>query len=214
MASLETSKKTDSLVSAISLSSRARHLEKAHIGNGPVWVMPITPSISAKILPLTQGIAVEHADALCDVHNLIPMVEWTPSDLLADEISGRYFDQKWRLSRIAIEDNEPIGLMVAFQEPCHEPGESQPCVYLHRLAVRADRQGLGLGSNLLATLTRMAPVLSTNSPSSVVTQTNTSPANRSVSDFYRSRGFQVVGFKAYPHKCDFVLRCPVSSVSS
>lgn len=153
---------------------------------------------------LTRAYARRHQGQLLTLHNLIPYVEWSEQDLMADRgPGGRPFWARWQMSLAARVRGSPVGLLVAY---LREPEDRHPLesAYIHRLAVAKDWQRRGIGEALVCAAIgwyfRQLPWLLT-----VTSQTNDELCNQGVLDFYTAMGFGRAYGVMYPNKRDILL---------
>lgn len=155
---------------------------------------------------LTRSRAEALASDILDIHSLIPGVDcWTTEDLLADKHAQRIFPQKWELS-VALYDREksvPIGFIISYFRLASEfhPLDS---VYIHRFALSRRYQNQGIGS---AALRSYAERLFSAIPwlQNITVQTNTSPSNDWVVQFYEKNSFRKICDVLYKFKRDWLL---------
>jgi ribosomal protein S18 acetylase RimI-like enzyme len=176
------------------------------------------------IKPLTKEFALQNADSLVKLHNMIESspgkhVDWTREQLTADmwkkgeygESSDRVFRAKWEHSLVAVDENgRPIGLLIAYERTGKEIyGIDDVSLYIH--AIVTDRDGYrnrGVGTRLMAELAqnlKKKGFLSSwnyHGPPNISLQTNT--ANEGAIRFYERLGFKRIGTKTYPDRTDYI----------
>ena len=157
------------------------------------------------ICKLTRRFALGEATTLLYIHNIIPHVRWSTTDLLAGSSpKGVVYTQKWRLSFVVCDGDRTIALLIAYKR---ETSDTHPtkAIYVHRLAVAPEYQGKGIGSALLQEAllhySRAFPEIET-----YTVQTNDEAANEKVIEFYKNAGFERFNPVQYPDKLDILLK--------
>lgn len=157
-----------------------------------------------EIVRLTKAYARRQRDHLLALHNLIPYVEWSEHDLMADSgPDGRPFWGRWQMSLVARVRGRPVGLLVTY---LRTPEDRHPLesAYIHRLAVAETWQRRGVGTGLMHAAVnwyfRQLPWLLT-----VTSQTNDEASNQGVLDFYTAMSFTPTYAVIYPDKRDILL---------
>lgn len=155
---------------------------------------------------LTRSYAEEHADVLLRMHNTIPYVHWSTSELLASEGPRGAYLNKWRLSRVVLDSHgdEPVGFLIAYERAAHSVFAT-PSIYLHRAAIARALRGQGVGralfeSYISSQAAELAPHLKW-----ITLQTNLETRNMWLIDFYKRLGFQVLAQVPYPDKLDVLM---------
>ena len=155
------------------------------------------------ISQLTKKRAQENVERLVDMHNTIPLVKWNAQELLADSIGSRIFPKKWDLSVTVNAGNQkPIAFLIAYERnwdknhPLHS-------VYLHRGAVNALYQHRGIWRSLIEYYIYNL-FLNLNDFQHITVQTNDTPSNQWLINFYESVGFYKLHKVLYPEKVDWL----------
>lgn len=102
-----------------------------------------------KVRQLTKQLAENNKKQFLDVHNIIPYVKWEVADLLADESpKGIFYHRKWDLSAAVFDNDLVVGILIAY---LREASDTHPldAIYIHRLAIAVDYQGVGIGHQLM-----------------------------------------------------------------
>lgn len=155
------------------------------------------------VLPLTRDLAGHLADEIVQIHNDIPHVNWNAHDVVAETSRDgftRYTD-KFALSIVLLDSHGAVaGVLIAYRRN-YSSVHPYEAVYVHRVSVRQDLRGIGLGTLLVRT--EIGLVFSSHHDVLTVTvQTNLEHENRHVLRFYEKLGFRVWGPVRYPHKLD------------
>ena len=157
------------------------------------------------VCQLTKQIAKHNSTQLILIHNIIPYVHWETSDLLADSSpKGITYRHKWELSFVVFDQNQVVGFLIAYMRGISDthPFES---IYIHRLAVAPDHQGIGVGSKLLQIALNSYAHEFPNILTYTV-QTNDEEANKKVIEFYQLAGFRRFLPVHYPEKLDILMK--------
>lgn len=165
------------------------------------------PSVHAEhLVPLDETYARRHSNELLELHNTIPHVFWSLSELLSTGMPGRPFPEKFALSVAAhsLKLDRPVDLLIAY---VREPWEHFPhrSIYLHRGAVSPDFRGQGLGRRLFDQFLDQPKLSSTHKCNYLTVQTNIESSNAWLIKFYRRLGFNEVCEVAYPDKTDILM---------
>ena len=178
----------------------------------PEIISTIAPSRGPRLelVRLTRSYARRQRTALLELHNLIPYVEWSEAELLADaDQDGRPYWGRWQMSLVARAGTRPVGLLIGY---LREPDDRHPveAAYIHRLAVAPDWQRRGVGAGLVTAALEwyfaQLPWLLT-----VTSQTNDESRNQGVLDFYASLRFRRTYAVPYREKRDILFELERSS---
>lgn len=165
-----------------------------------------------EVLTLSRRLCEAHAIDLLSIHNSVLPHQWSIGDLLSDADTYRVFYGKWDVSRVAFsQSGVPIGVCIGFERLAEPPVYPVNCVYMHRLAVAATHQGIGVGIGLHCAalddvFERGLELISAPSRFYVFGQADAAPWNERTRCFHRDAGFAVVGEKRYPDRVDLVMR--------
>ena len=155
---------------------------------------------------LTRAVARSHAAELVRIHSLIPLVNWSEEDLLSDRIGEREFYHKWDLSLIVMRNPaDPVGFLVSYLRPA-DSNLGSISVYMHRMAIIAVLQRRGIGRRIISEYLRR--VFESVPVDYVTLQTNDTPENIGLVEFYESLGFTKAKRVSYPEKVDWLMACP------
>lgn len=155
----------------------------------------------------------EHIDEFVSLANLIPKVEYTSEEILADvKPDGRKLRAKWNHSYASIaEDGTIVGFVMAYEREA-ENNLNYPSntLYISELAVRPEFQGQGHAKKLIKKLIsdteQAGGFFELKGPLNFSLQTNSAEWNKPIRDFYALFGFEVVGQKQYANRTDVVMR--------
>lgn len=158
---------------------------------------------------LTKELAEKFADKLTALANLIPGVEYTTDDILADTKGDRVLLDKWEHSLVLFENGEPIAMVMGY-ERASEGNEQYPTdtLYVCELAVKESHQRQGIARELLKAFferNNEIGMQNTDIPLNYSIQTNSAEWNNHVIDLYKSFGFRERTTKEYPNRTDLVL---------
>ncbi|MDO8335285.1 MAG: GNAT family N-acetyltransferase [Candidatus Saccharibacteria bacterium] len=158
---------------------------------------------------LTKELAEKFADQLTALANLIPGVEYTTDDILADTKGDRVLLDKWEHSLVLLENGEPIAMVMGY-ERASEGNEQYPTdtLYVCELAVKELHQRRGIARELLKAFFERnndIGMKNTEIPLNYSIQTNSAEWNQYVIDLYKSFGFKERSTKEYPNRVDVVL---------
>ncbi len=166
---------------------------------------------SPKISPekLTKELAERFAVQLTALANLIPGVEYTTDDILAETKGDRVLLDKWEHSLVLLENDEPIAMVMGY-ERASEGNEQYPqdTLYVCELAVKESHQRQGIARELLKAFferNNEIGMQNTDIPLNYSIQTNSAEWNQHVIDLYKSFGFKQRATKEYPNRTDLVL---------
>jgi GNAT superfamily N-acetyltransferase len=162
-----------------------------------------------RVGPLTKDVAAKHVAAITALLNLIPKVEVTPEEILADSKDDRQLLGKWEHSLIMFDGPHPIAVALAYERR-GEGNEQYPSntIYLNDLALAQAYQGRGLGKaffKLFLDYNIKLGFKHLSGPLNFSLQTNPSDWNAAVLGLYESFGFTARASKAYPNRVDVVM---------
>lgn len=172
---------------------------------GKIIPIVLQDNLKCYMTDFSRTSAIKYSESILSIHNLIPYVEWTKDDLLADQDSTRYFFNKWNLSALIFiqgEDN-PIGFIISFLRLSKDqhPLDS---IYIHRFAIAERYQNHGIGKKALfeytQTIFKKIPWLL-----NITLQTNDENRNKNQIKLYASIGFKKLLRVLYPEKIDLLL---------
>lgn len=160
-------------------------------------------------VPLTKSTAEEHTDRLVELANLIPQVDYTRTNILAEKKDDRILHGKWDHSYAVMNDGYIVGFIVAY-ERAHEDSEQYPknTLYISELAVAPEYQGQGIARQLLDHFFAESNVLGFLHLDGILNyslQTNSAEWNDKVHRLYESYGFRQRATKEYPNRVDVVM---------
>lgn len=145
------------------------------------------------------------------IHNNIPNQTWSKKDLFADGDLTRRYNEKWKLSQIALLKAEIVGVCIAFLDKDSTVGKS--FLYIHRIAVLSKHRIRGVGSSLIKRVCEEFVMIGGSRDAPVRVQTPTGDVvDVGILPFYIKCGFSVIGTKEYPHRCDWILEGSVDRI--
>ncbi len=170
-----------------------------------------------EILPLTKEYAVQHAQRLADIHNMIEGSNWIPEQLTAERWEkGQFrndeekiFYGKWNHSLAVVNSvGQPIALLIVYERPRHEyksfsgndTAIEGPVLYVHNIAVDPAYRGRGIGAALLRQAARKLRdegflVLKKEYDGPPIMTLQTNVMNINAQGVYERVGFRKVGLK-------------------
>lgn len=174
-----------------------------------ICMSEINPLPNSTIQNLTKETAIEYAEQLAELANLIPQVNYSPADLLAEHKGDRILSAKWLHSLVQFNDNQPIAFVMGYERSA-EANPQYPCntLYLSELAVARRYQGQGVAKFLLQNFFKKNNELGFSELAGDLNysvQTNSADWNQSVVKLYESFGFKRRAFKEYPDRTDVVM---------
>lgn len=160
-------------------------------------------------VPLTKSTAEEHTDRLVELANLIPQVDYTRTNILAEKKGDRILHGKWDHSYAITENGRIIGFIMAY-ERAKEDNEQYPknTLYISELAVAPEYQNRGIGRQLLDYFfieNNASGLLHLDGHLNYSLQTNSSDWNDKVLKLYESYGFRQRATKEYSNRVDVVM---------
>lgn len=160
-------------------------------------------------ISLTKSVAEECTDRLVELANLIPQVDYTRIDILAEQKGDRALHGKWDHSFAVTKDGRIIGFIMAY-ERAREDNEQYPknTLYISELAVAPEHQGQGIAKNLLDhffTENNALGLLHLDGSLTYSLQTNSADWNSKVMRLYESYGFRQRATKEYSNRVDVVM---------
>lgn len=168
-------------------------------------------------VPLTKEVAEIHLDRLCELANLIPEVNYTPEDILADQKGERQLHNKWQHSLVVMEGDKPIAFVMGYEREAEANDQyPQNTLYVSELAVAPDQQGKGIARRLLIeffTKNNALGFLTLEGELNYTIQTNSADWNKNVVSLYESFGFTERATKDYPNRTDVVLGVGASELT-
>ena len=168
-----------------------------------------------KIIKLNKNIAKKYENSILKLHNQIPLLHWESNDLYKDRDLKRIYFLKWQISTIALFNNRPIGICIAFY---NKTNNSNYFLYIHRLSVDVKYQQKGIGKNLiLNTCINFRKFISTNECNILYVQTTKEEyvgKNNTATGFYEKLGFKKIGEKKYRNKIDNIYSMNIDSFIS
>ena len=159
---------------------------------------------------LSYAFCKEHAEEVLNIINTIPFIEWTNKELLSSDMD--YYGDKWNYSYgIFNQQREIIGILIAYFRKSDDK-HIFDSLYIHKLAIKKNYQHMGIGTHVLKYFIQKSfkeiPWLL-----NITVQTNRSPQNMYVINFYKYIGFNEMYEVFYPNKIDILLlleRCNYS----
>jgi len=177
----------------------------------PLVELRLKDNSIASVWSLTRSLAREFKDDLARIHNYIPFQNWTGDEIVADQLRGRTFPGKWRLSHIAAMEGKIVALNLAFERKGSSDPYREDCIYMHRFSVLPMYRNRWLGrlfhAYAIDTCFKHVPrVLKAPSPP-IYGQTQATLRNAHILKFYTiGCGFRPVGFMYYNNKVDVTIR--------
>ncbi len=171
--------------------------------------------------PLTREFAEIEADRLAELAALIPGVDYTTDDILAESKSdGRVLAGKWDHSFVLCDNDRPVGLVMGYERAAEENDQyPKPTLYMSELAVDPEYRGGGCATVLVRAF--LARALNDgalkhldNAELAYSLQTNEAEWNESVRRLYERFGFIVSGRKQYPNRADVIMQAAAIDVSN
>lgn len=159
---------------------------------------------------LTSEFAQSNAKTLAELASLIPQVDYTEADILADRKGDRTLHGKWSHGLVVVNpDLDPIAFVGAYEREA-EGNHQYPAntLYISELAVSPEHQGHGVATDLMRAFFAKNDSIGLQVLSGELNyslQTNSAPWNQHVVNFYKSLGFQERVLKKYEDRTDIVL---------
>jgi GNAT superfamily N-acetyltransferase len=167
------------------------------------------------VKPLTHALVFRHLSELTALANLIPEVEISPEEILADRKDDRELLGKWDHSLGVFDGDQPIAFVVGYER--RGEGNAQypsDTLYVNELSVSQDHQRQGIAKALLSHFfdynTREG-FKHLDGPFNYSIQTNSADWNHHVVALYESFGFRTRATKAYDNRTDVVMGMTPSS---
>lgn len=169
------------------------------------------------VIPLTKQFAEDHIKQLVDIANLIPEVDYSSDDILADSKGDRLIQNKWNHSLVALNNaGEPVAFITGYERMAEGNNQyPENTLYVSELAVAEQWQKKGLAKRLLRDffhLNNDLGFLSLEGELNYSIQTNSADWNQHVVDLYGSFGFIQRARKEYPNRVDIVLGAKASDL--
>lgn len=166
---------------------------------------------------LTKEMALEFAEKIVQLHNLIPFQKWSIEDLLLESDEKRTYKSKWEISSVCFIENILVGVCIAFEDNQSNINGVCDFVYLHRIVVQPEYRFRGIGSNLIMhTCKCFHGINSIQNNTSVFVLTPIKALNNmafeNAEEFYLKLGFNKVGEKEYTNKIDSILSAPLKKI--
>lgn len=163
---------------------------------------------SVTIVPLTKVLAEQRQDEIAALLALIPLVEYTRANVVAEHKGDRVFFGKWDHSLAVVDGEKIIGVLMAY-ERASEAGTlyADNALYISELAVDPAYRGQGIARRLVEKFfERSATFTHLTGEAVYMVQTNGANWNIPVLRLYEKFGFKKVGEKVYENRTDVVLR--------
>ncbi len=158
---------------------------------------------------LDKQLTEQHLNELVDLLNLIPLVSYTKTDVLAESKGSRVLYGKWDHSLALFDGDKLIAVVIGYErEQEHNPQYPTNCIYISELAVNTQYQRKGVARGLLqAFLHRNATIGLKYLTGELLfqVQTNRAESNKPVQKLYKELGFVESARKDYPNRTDMVL---------
>lgn len=156
---------------------------------------------------LNKTVATKYATAFAKLSNLIPLVDYTGEEILAEAKEERIFYGKWKHSLAVFDKNQPIALIIAYERKAenkkHYPENS---LYISEIAVAKEYQKQGIAKKLIKLFLNLnQKLLCLNGKLIYNTQTNSAEWNKPVQALYMSFGFEPRTTKKYNNRTDVIL---------
>jgi GNAT superfamily N-acetyltransferase len=162
-----------------------------------------------KLRPLTKQVAIKNLVELTRLANLIPFVEFSPHDILADMKGDRPLLGKWEHSLVVFDQAKPIATIYGYERRSEESVQYPAnTLYIAELAVSEHYQGQGIANQLIQKFLQFnypKGLLHLDGPLNYSVQTNAADWNDRVRKLYESFGFAVRATEQYDNRTDIVM---------
>lgn len=156
---------------------------------------------------LDEKTASTHAKSIARLANLIPLVDYSEFNILAESKEGRIFHGKWDHSLIVFDQDRPIAVIVGYERDKEDNYQyPENSIHVGLLAVDENYRRQGIAHELVGQfLDCNKSLLHLKGKPIYSIQTNSADWNQHVIDLYRSFGFRQIATKNYDNRIDVVL---------
>ncbi len=158
---------------------------------------------------LDKKTAEKYSNDIAVLVGEIPLVKYTPEEIVAESKDDRVFYGKWDHSLILLDEDKPIAVVVSYERKSE--GSSQypnNTLYISELAVDRSYQKKGMAKNILNSFFQLNNKLGfkyLDGDLNYSVQTNIAEWNKHVQRLYESFGFKQRSTKQYDNRTDVVL---------
>jgi ribosomal protein S18 acetylase RimI-like enzyme len=127
-----------------------------------------------------------------------------PENLLKLNDINRIYHAKWHHSLVALDENTPIGILIAYERDRDEHYKN-PTLYIAEIAIEKGYRNNKIGSKLIQNVIDQAKhheYIKFESIKTISVQTNDDRGNVAVQSFYEKFGFIKTGVKYYDNRID------------